>query len=178
MRRRRRVIDLPSIMRVAADLNPGVSRNRRVQNATPTVAEDGVQMRSKLEARIYNTLLNLGFNPRYEQETFIYWEGPRPTVPFYDLGKGRRLRLNMTKLVDMKYTPDIIFDYEGIKVIIEVKGYANDQFAIRKKMFRAFLETLDYPVIYAEIFTKKQLMEFLEVLKQYKLEDNGEKVTV
>ena len=71
----------------------------------------------------------------------------------------------MKKLIDMKYTPDFVFEYKGIKVLIEVKGWANDQFAIRKKLFRAYLDSLDIKVVYAEIFTKRQLLEFIEELK-------------
>lgn len=142
-----------------------MSENRRIKNATPYVAFDGTQMRSKLETRVYKWLYDLGFRPRYESETFTYWKGPRPTVPFYDLDKTRHNRLNMDKLYDMKYTPDFIFEYGGTKIIIEAKGVENDQFPIRKKLFRAYLETIDYPVIYAEIYTKRQLNEFINELK-------------
>lgn len=142
-----------------------MSENRRILGATPYVAFDGTQMRSKLETKVYQWLYELGFTPQYESETFTYWEGPRPTVPFYDLGKNRHLQLNMKKLVDMKYTPDFIFMYHGIKVIIEAKGIENDQFPIRKKLFRAYLETLDYPVVYAEIYTKRQLKEFIQLIR-------------
>ena len=143
-----------------------MSNNRRILNATPVVSDDGIQMKSKVELRIYNALRSLGFSPLYEAETFTYWKGPRPVVPFYDMAKNRHLRNNMKKLIDMSYTPDFTFMYEGIKVIIEVKGWENDQFAIRKKLFRKYLETLDYPVVYAEIFTRRQLLEFIEELKQ------------
>ena len=143
-----------------------MSNNRRILNATPVVSDDGIQMTSKVELRIYNALRSLGFSPLYEAETFTYWKGPRPVVPFYDMAKNRHLRNNMKKLIDMSYTPDFTFMYEGVKVIIEVKGWENDQFAIRKKLFRKYLETLDYPVVYAEIFTRRQLLEFIEELKQ------------
>lgn len=142
-----------------------MSENRRIIGATPYIAFDGTQMRSKLETRVYKWLYDLGFEPQYESEVFTYWEGPRPVVPFYDLSKKRHNQLNMKKLVDMKYTPDFIFMYNGIKVIIEAKGIENDQFPIRKKLFRAYLETLDYPVIYAEIYTKRQLNEFITELR-------------
>lgn len=144
-----------------------MSENRRIRGATPYVAFDGTPMLSKLETKVYKWLYDLGFEPRYESETFVYWEGPRPTVPFYDLSKSRHNQLNMKKLVDMKYTPDFTFTYKGIKVIVEAKGIENDQFPIRKKLFRAYLETLDYPVVYAEIYTKRQLLEFIDALKEY-----------
>lgn len=142
-----------------------MSENRRILGATPYVAFDGTQMRSKLETRVYKWLYDLGLKPKYEAETFTYWKGPRPTVPFYDLSKTRHNQLNMKKLVDMSYTPDFTFEYNGIKIIIEAKGIENDQFPIRKKLFRAYLETLDYPVIFAEIYTRKQLLEFIDSIR-------------
>ena len=145
-------------------------QNRKIINATPAVASDGTEMKSKMEVRIYETLLSLGIKAKYEEEIFTYWEGIRPTVPFYDLETNhnkptyRHLRKNMKKFVSMSYKPDFTFDYKGVKIIIEVKGWENDQFAIRKKLFRAYLETLKEPVVYAEIFTKRQLLEFMEEL--------------
>lgn len=138
--------------------------NRRVVNATP-FTYDGIGFRSKTEVMVYKTLIENGFSPRYEEETFYYWEGFRPTVPFYDLGRDRHLHLNMKKLVGSRYTPDFTFWSGGFKIIIEVKGYANDIYPLKKKFFRAYLETLDYPVIFAEIYTKRQLLEFIEKIK-------------
>ena len=138
--------------------------NRRVVNATP-FTYNGINFRSKTEVMVYKTLIENGFSPRYEEETFYYWEGLRPTVPFYDLGRDRHLHLNMKKLVCSKYTPDFTFWSGGFKIIIEVKGYANDIYPLKKKFFRAYLETLDYPVIFAEIYTKRQLLEFIEKIK-------------
>jgi len=141
-----------------------MTENKKIVGATPDIAFDGTPMRSKLETNVYKWLYELGIKPKYESETFTYWNGPKPTVPFYDLSKTRHCYRNMKKLVDMKYTPDFIFYHGNIKVIVEAKGRENDQFPIRKKLFRAYLETLDYPVIYAEIYTKKQLKEFIETL--------------
>lgn len=139
-------------------------KNRKILNATPVTSDTGIQMKSKAELMVYRTLMSRGIVPIYEGETFTYWKGMKPTIPFYDISKDRRLRRNMKKLIDMKYTPDFVFMYRGTKVIIEVKGFENDQFSIRKKMFRRYLETVGYPVVYAEIFTKRQLMEFLDEL--------------
>ena len=138
--------------------------NKKILNTHPETAKDGTKMKSKLEVRIYETLQKMGIQPAYEGEVFTYWTGIRPTVPFYDKSKTGHNRLNMKKLISMNYTPDFVFIYKGTKVIIEVKGFENDQFPIRKKLFRAFLETLDYPVVYAEIFTKRQLLEFMNTL--------------
>ncbi len=150
-----------------------MTENRRILNATPTTV-DGIEMKSKAEVMIYKALKEFGFSPLYEEETFTYFKGFYPTVPFYDLSKTRHNKLNMKKLISMKYTPDFVFDYNGIKVIIEVKGWSNDQYPMRKKLFRAYLETLDYPVVYAEIHTKRQLKEFIQTLRnEYSVQTKG-----
>ena len=138
--------------------------NRRILNATP-FTYNGIDFKSKSEVMVYKTLIENGFTPKYEEETFYYWDGIRPTVPFYDLGPDRHLRLNMKKLIGSKYTPDFTFWSGGFKIIIEVKGYANDIYPFKKKLFRAYLETLDYPILFAEIYTKRQLLEFIKVIK-------------
>ena len=148
--------------------------NKKIKNAT-LIEVDGIQMKSKIEGTIYNALKSLGFVPQYESETFIYWKAGRPKTFFYDRDSHRQLRLNMKKLIDMKYTPDFIFMYEGIKVIIEVKGWENDNFSIKKKLFRAYLDKLSYPVVYAEIFTKRQLLAFIQALQEKKDEIKKQK---
>lgn len=147
--------------------------NKKIRNATPHEYY-GILFKSDLERRVYKCLVEeYGINPHYEGKTYTYWEGIKPTVPFYDRQKVRgkhvyKLHLNQNRLISMKYTPDFIFNYFGIEVIIEVKGIENDQFPLRKKLFRAYLETLDYPIVYAEIFTIIQLKEFMQELESKK----------
>lgn len=149
--------------------------NKKVKNATPCMV-DGIEMKSKLEVMVYKTLKELGFSPQYEPVVFTFWEGKKPVTPFFDIEKrakdssGRKNKRNQKKFVSMKYTPDFIFDYNGITIIIEAKGWENDQFPIRKKLFRTFLDRLTYPVVYAEIFTKRQLLQFLNELREHEKE--------
>lgn len=145
--------------------------NKKVRNATPIVF-NGIHFRSILERNVYKKLLNEGYEPEYEKHSYIIWKGLTPTVPFYDIRKvrGKPIRknhLNMSPLSDMEYTPDFVFKRGNTTVIIEAKGEENDQFPIRKKLFRAYLETVKYPVVYAEIFTLRQLEEFLAELNNY-----------
>ena len=144
------------------------SENKKIKNATPN-EYDGIPFKSTFERSVYINLLKFGIKPKYEAMTFTFWKGLKPTVPFYDLIKVRgkkewRNGLNMKALQDMSYTPDFTFNYGKYLVLIEAKGIENDQFPIRKKLFRAYLETLDYPVVFAEIFTIKQLNEFMHEL--------------
>lgn len=150
-----------------------VRENKKIKNATPKEYR-GILFKSDLERRVYECLVNIyGITPLYESKKYVYWKGLKPKVPFYDRRKERKkstykLHYNDSKLEDMTYTPDFTFEYYGIEVIIEVKGIENEQFPMKKKLFRAYLETLDYPVVYAEIFTVKQLQEFMTELEKNK----------
>ena len=57
--------------------------NKKIGNAT--VCKTGnLTFKSQLEKSVYNTLQQLGFNPQYEPETHILWDGFTPITPFYD----------------------------------------------------------------------------------------------
>jgi Holliday junction resolvase len=153
--------------------------NKKIKNAT--VVEDcDIKFKSKLEASMYKWLIEEGFNPLYEPYTFVIWEGFKPTIPFYDKDKHTRmLKLNLAKVISIKYTPDFFFIYNKLRVFIEAKGQENDVFYIKKKLFRKYLEKVKkekgISSIYFEIFTKKQLLEALEIIKNYKIEEEGKK---
>jgi len=142
--------------------------NKKIRNATPEEYSD-IRFRSKIEAMVYKTLLQYGFKPEYETHTYTIWEGFRPTVPFYTRNKAKATILNLKKLINITYTPDFYIEYEGLKIIIEVKGATNDVFPYKFKMFRKHIESMldkdDYLIF--EIFTKKQLLESIETIKSY-----------
>lgn len=143
--------------------------NKKVINATPTVS-NGIEFKSKIEVMVYNTLVQHGFEPQYEPITYVIWSGFRPTIPFYTRNeKTKQQILNLRKLVDVTYTPDFYIEYKGLKIIIEAKGFENDVWPYKFKMFRHLLEQQpdkDKYLIF-EIFTKKQLLEAIEIIKGY-----------
>lgn len=147
----------------------GKAENKKVINATPT-EYNGIKFKSLIEAMVYKTLLQYGFEPQYEHVTYIIWSGFRPTIPFYTRSdKTKQQILNLRKLVDVTYTPDFYIEYEGLKIIIEAKGFENDVWPYKFKMFRHLLEQQpdkDKYLIF-EIFTKKQLLEAIEIIKSY-----------
>ena len=149
----------------------GLSNNRKIRNATP-LEYNGITFKSKLEVMIYKTLKEEGFPVQYEPEKISIWEGFKPTVPFYDKDNmSRLLKLHMTKLLNITYTPDFMFTYNGHQVIVEAKGFVNDVFPIKLKLFRAWLE--DHPKsIYFEIHSKKQLLQAVDIIKNLKQENN------
>lgn len=144
--------------------------NKKIIGATP-FKYNGIFFKSELEVRIYKTLIENGINPKYEEFTAVLWKGFKPTIPFYErVGKrAREITLNMKKLIDMTYTPDFTFELNGLFVVIEAKGYENDTFPIKKKLFRKFLEHYEKPSIFFEIYSKKDLLQALEIVKNVNL---------
>ena len=139
--------------------------NKKIKNASP-LEYDGISFKSKLEKMIYQTLKEQGFPVEYEPHKFVLWQGFRPTVPFYDKDKSTRmLKLESKKIIDITYTPDFVFIYKGFLVIIEAKGMENDRFYLKKKMFRKWLEDNNPKSIYFEIYTKKQLLQAINIIK-------------
>lgn len=144
------------------------SENKKVLNATP-LEYDGIQFKSKLEKMAYQTLRESGLSAEYEPKKFIIWEGFKPTVPFYDKDKvTRMLRLDDKKIISMSYTPDFLIKYNGYLVVLEMKGALNDTYPIKRKMFRKWLEENEPKSIYFEIYTKKQLLQAIEIIKNLK----------
>ena len=160
--------------------------NKKIRNATQSSSK-GITFESQLEKSIYNTLLQQGFEPQYEPTTFTLWEGFEPITPYYDketdkqkikrLSDGIDTRTSKIliqktgKIVGIRYTPDFYFKYKDLNVYIEAKGIENDVFYIKKKMFIKYLDNLCIEKgersIYFEVYTKKQLLQAVEIIKSY-----------
>lgn len=141
------------------------TENKKIKNASP-LEYDGISFKSKLEKMAYQTLKEQGFPVLYEPRKFIIWEGFRPNVPFYNKDASTRmLKRDSKKVIDISYTPDLMFEYNNHHIIIEMKGFENNTYPLKKKIFRKWLES-NYPnSIYFEIFTKKQLLQAIDIIK-------------
>lgn len=141
------------------------TENKKIINASP-LEYDGISFKSKLEKMAYQTLKEQDFPVQYEPKKFIIWEGFRPNVPFYNKDiSTRMLKMDSKKVIDISYTPDLMFEYNNHLIIIEMKGFENNTYPLKKKIFRKWLES-NYPnSIYFEIFTKKQLLQAIDIIK-------------
>ena len=142
--------------------------NKKVKNATKVV-KYGIHFKSKLEVMVYETLVKNGMNPKYEPTTYVLWHGFKPQSMLYDRKNKKEsgsFHQETDKIIDIKYTPDFIFDYKGITVIIEAKGRANDTFYIKKKLFISLLEKMSN-TFYFVVRTKKETLEAINIIKEY-----------
>ena len=145
--------------------------NHKIKNASPT-SLDGINFKSVLERATYKLLKECGFDPKYEEVKFTLFEGFKPILLFFSRNKEKQLCTDKKTILPITYTPDFTMVYKDLYVIIEVKGFANDVFPYKFKMFRKVLETLAkqdtrYKYVLVEIFTQAQLKQFISVLKAY-----------
>ena len=155
--------------------------NKKIRNAT-ICRDSNITFKSVLEKSLFRTLLELGFNPKYEPKTFAVWEGFTAITPFYDREtdmqrdkrdpKSSKILVEKSHIVQpIRYTPDIYFEYKGIDVWVEAKGIENDVFYIKKKLFRKYLDrllvTTGKKSLYFEVYTKKQLLQAIDIVKSY-----------
>lgn len=141
--------------------------NRKIINATPTDF-DGVKFRSKLETSIYKALLAKGIDVNYEPQKCKVWDKDGFQVPYYDRSGKKPFGLITSKPICVHYTPDMIFDYKGIRVFLEVKGFKNDVAPYKIRMFREWLDKYadetKTKCCYAVVYAIKDVNSLLNIL--------------
>ena len=120
-----------------------VSGNKKVRNATP-MEVDGVKFKSKLELFTYRKLKDAGIICEYEATTYTL-------VPSFEY--------NGEKVRPMTYTPDFVNEGE---FVLEVKGFSNDAFPLRWKLFKhkLFKECIVY-----DLYLPRNQREVLQVIQ-------------
>lgn len=97
------------------------STNKKVKNATP-LTYNKIEFKSKLEVYCYKLFHDNRIPVEYEQVKFQILE------PFV---------YNEEKIRGMVFTPDFV----GNDFIVECKGFMNDAFPLRWKIFKHYLAT-------------------------------------
>lgn len=121
------------------------SQNKKIKNATPIEA-DGIKFRSKLELYTYKKLKEANIVTEYEQHKYELL----PAFIFH----GKKIRA-------MTYLPDFV----GKGFIIECKGFANDAFPLRKKLFEFWLSVHEPETQYHVVRTQKEVDQLVKNLK-------------
>jgi hypothetical protein len=146
--------------------------NKKVRNAKKAVY-DGIEFDSALEVFTYKQLKLLGVEFNYAGVVF-------EIIPALKLEKAMVLYPNTTgldkktlklrnKIQKKVYTPDFTHEWKNYFIIWENKGWGNDDWASKRKLFIHYLETkwIDgwkIPV-YLEAHTQTQVKECIEFIK-------------
>jgi len=128
---------------------------------------DGITFASGTEGDVYVVLKKAGFKPKYEELKVTLVDGFKPTMPFFiKPKKGHVLKLDMRKFVNTTYTPDFTFNYKNYLIIVEVKGVVYEDYAIKRKLFRQYLETGELgKVIFFEVYSVENALQMIEIIK-------------
>jgi hypothetical protein len=112
--------------------------NQKIRNATTSTLE-GIEFKSKLELYTYKKLLENNIIADYEIHTFILQDKFTFDGDSYESHKikGDKVYTNLSPNIrSITYTPDFVNKDQKQKFIIEVKGYSNDVFPMKWKMFK------------------------------------------
>ena len=126
-------------------LNKG---EKKVKNAT-TVDKYGIHFKSALEVYTYEAFMKAGIPLEYEPKHFsllpaFEYNGATKWLGEWTTNrKGKKVRSNTIgtymedpKVKPITYCPDFI----GKDFVIECKGFANESFPLRFKLFKHFLQ--------------------------------------
>ncbi len=143
------------------------TKNKKVRNAVSKVYK-GIKFRSKLELFTYKKLEEAGIKCLYEKKKYILMEGFRFEQESIEPSnkkatKGEYIN-NADKVRDITYTPDFV-DPNG-KWIIEVKGFANDVFPLKWKLFKNHLQQTGNPPVLYLPKNQGQVLKTIELIKQ------------
>tara|TARA_R100000027_G_scaffold56484_1_gene45752 strand:- start:251 stop:727 length:477 start_codon:yes stop_codon:yes gene_type:complete len=137
---------------------------KKVRNAKSKEV-DGIKFRSLLEAHCYRQLRDAGIPANYEKKKYVLMEGFHYGNESYeDNGKTGYQDKQKYKVRDITYTPDFV-DPQG-RWIIECKGFANERFPLKWKMFKKLLmESPDPPVLFVPRNQKQNIETIQKILE-------------
>lgn len=137
--------------------------NKKIKNAE-TSEYDRIQFRSKLEERVYKKLKEtLNAEIYYEQYTYDIIPAFDASVYFYSTFVAKK-----DKVRKVTYTPDLVFTINGYTIIIECKGFPNDVYPLKRKLFRRYLESLENKdkILFFEIKHVKECETIIQIINE------------
>ena len=134
----------------------------KVKNAVKNIYK-GIQFQSKLELACYKELESNQIDVEYEKHTYTIFDATVYPQACYE-GTPKKLYNKGSKIRPITYTPDFV-DPHG-KWIIETKGYANESFPLRWKLFKKHLKDNNHHYVLFMPRNKKQVVEVVELIKQ------------
>ena len=137
----------------------GVSK---VKNAKK-ITYNNIEFQSQLELYCYKKLEELNIPVEYEETTFTIFDSFVYSQNCYE-GTYLKLSKKASKIRAITYTPDFV-DPSG-KWIIETKGYSNESFPLRWKLFKNHLTQNNHHYSLFMPRNKKQVDEIIEIIKE------------
>lgn len=151
------------------------SNNKKIRNAKAMQLPDGTKFRSKLELFTYQKLLEYGIKDfDYEKEKFILQEAfeyPNESIEAFEK-KENKIKVKKFENVDhkirsMSYLPDFTKIDPVTKKgwVLEVKGFNNDSFPLKWKLFKKHLINNGYDVTLYKPNNQGNVIKCIELIK-------------
>lgn len=150
--------------------------NRKVKNAKK-LNINGLEFKSLLEAYVYNQLIEAGINNfGYESHHFPLMQGfefNNFSIEHFNR-KDRKSKAKLkyyenvtNKIRPITYVPDFVCINEDTKEgwIIEAKGYPNDSFPLKWKLFKKFLVDNGYNVSLYKPNNQENVRKTINIIK-------------
>lgn len=145
--------------------------NKKVRNAKE-IWYKGIKFKSALEADCFKMLEEAGFTPEYETKVFNLLNKFRlDKVVYYCPFKCKKHRIFGTyprMIMDITYTPDFYITHKGVHILFDTKGYPNDVYPLKKKLFLKQLETISTTTgetyMFFEPHNKEQIRSSISII--------------
>ena len=146
--------------------------NKKIKNAKG-VDYNEIHFRSNLEVFCYKKLIELGIDFEYEKikADLIPAFDLISTRAFYPIesGKNKGTWREVEKVNKKSYTPDFVMNYLNYYIVIECKGFANDDYPTKRKLYLSHLESKfkgsDLHPIFLEPHSQKQINLCIDFIK-------------
>lgn len=122
-------------------------KTQKTNRSGTKIEYDSIKFRSKLEVYCYKKLKEANIYAEYEQHRYTLL----PSFKF----DNKTIRA-------ITYLPDFV----GKNFVIECKGYANESFPLREKLFKYYLTKNEPHMQYFLVKTQKQIDALIDKLKQ------------
>jgi hypothetical protein len=135
-----------------------------VKNRKKSYSFKGIEYKSGLERNMAMLLTSANIPFEYESKKFAVMDSFQFPFKSYERqanGKGDMIDRGLKKVQGVSYKPDFI----GEGFIIETKGYANESFPLRWKMFKKILVDDEYDPDALIIYKPQCISECEKVIK-------------
>jgi len=129
--------------------------NKKVKNAS-NIISGGIEFHSHLEKYFYDQAISENLPVQYENKTYVLLQGFRPNnVEIYiRSGRNKIMKPFSSSIRDVTYTPDFEIEIDGKRFIIEIKGFPNDVYPLKRKLFLSIVNHGDSNIYFFEPRTK------------------------
>jgi hypothetical protein len=148
--------------------------NKKIKGAV-SVEFNNIKFKSRLEKACYQRLLNSGLTFFYEPERIVIFPGRRLGRATYfqpDSRNKKKVGAAIKPLLPITYTPDFLVVVDNNWCYFDVKGYANDRYPLKKKMFLSYLdEIVNKNCYFFEVHSVAQIDHTIQIIKEMRITD-------